>query len=108
MNTPLTSTLGSTIISTISGAITGGLFGPGALLAVPVLNTVASLLKVPEATNPQQTALLAQVRTWVAENRGPTDAELDAFKATRDDLDAQLRAGVAAIETGGAGKPGNG
>lgn len=75
------------IASTVSSA-----FGKDAARLAPVLNTLASFAELPAETRGAQQALLDQVNTWVAESRGPTDAELDAFKATRETLDAQLRA----------------
>lgn len=78
-------------------------FGKDAARLSPVLNTLASFAELPAETKADQEALLAQVKTWVAENRGPTDAELDAFKAARDDMDAKLRAARANLgdNTGG-------
>lgn len=63
----------------------------------PYLNTLASFAELPEETRAEQEALLAQVEAWIEEKRPPTDAELDAFKAVRDDLDAKLRAARASI-----------
>jgi hypothetical protein len=77
-------------------------FGKDAARLQPVLNVVAGFAELPAETKADQEALLEQVKTWVAENRGPTDAELDAFKVSRDALDAQLRAARAAVDnTGG-------
>ncbi len=78
-------------------------FGKDAAKLAPVLNTVASFAELPAETRPAQQALLDQVNTWVAEGRGPTDEELDAFKAKREELDAQLRAAREAL-----GHPPNG
>lgn len=88
-------------LSTVAGLT--DVFGKGAEKLQPVLNTLASFAELPAETRADQEALLAQVKTWIAENRGPTDAELDAFKATRDDLDAKLRAAREALGTGNTG-----
>ncbi len=80
------------ILRSIAAATSLDLFGEKASRLVPVLNTIAALAELPESLRPQAEALKAQVEAWVAEKRGPTDAELDAFKTQRDDLDAQLRA----------------
>lgn len=69
-----------------------GVFGKDAARLAPVLNTLASFAELPAETHAAQVTLLEQVNTWVAEKRGPTDGELDAFKTARDALDAQLRA----------------
>ncbi len=73
-------------------------FGKGAEKLVPVINTLASFAELPAETKADQEALLTQVRTWVAENRGPTDEELDAFKTARDAMDEKLRAARAALD----------
>lgn len=86
-------------LSTVAGL--SDVFGKDAVKLQPVLNTLASFAELPAETKADQEALLAQVKTWIAENRGPTDAELDAFKASRDDLDAKLRAARANLPNGG-------
>ena len=87
------------ILRALAGAVSlKDVFGGDVGKLAPVLNTVAALAEVPDFTRAQQEALLAQVKTWVAENRGPTDAELDAFKDTRDVLDQKLKAALAALE----------
>lgn len=88
--------MNSTLIAMILRALgmassISSVFGKDAARLAPVLNTLASFAELPAETLPAQQALLDQVNTWVAENRGPTDEELEAFKATRDSLDAQLR-----------------
>lgn len=85
-----------TIISAIlrSLAAAAGMsdvFGKNAARLSPILDTLAAFTALPDVTRPAQEALRAMVDTWVAENRGPTDAELDSLKADRDSLDAQLR-----------------
>lgn len=66
-------------------------FGKGGEKLAPILNTLAGFAELPEETRAEQEALLEQVRGWVAENRSPTDAELDALKSRRDELDARLK-----------------
>ena len=65
-----------------------------------VLNSAASLAELPAELEPQRKALVAMVQLWVDENRAPTDAELDQLKATRDELDAQLRQLQAELDRG--------
>jgi len=77
-----------------------GVFGNAAARLAPLLNTLASFAELPEKTRPHQEALLEQVRTWVRENRPPSDAELAEFQATIADLDAQLRALQESLKSG--------
>jgi hypothetical protein len=73
-------------------------FGKDAAKLAPVLRTLGHLASLPAETKADQDALLAQVQTWVRENRGPTDEEIDAFTAARDALDEKLRAARANLE----------
>lgn len=89
--------MNSTMIALILRALASAasltdVFGKRGERAAPILDTIAGFVELPLETRAEQEALLEQVRGWVRENRGPTDAELDAFKARRDQLDAQLRA----------------
>lgn len=88
----------SMILRSLAGAVTmPELFGEKAAKLGPILNTLGSLAEVPAALEPERQALLKQVQSWVDENRGPTDAELDAFKADRDDLDQRARQALASL-----------
>lgn len=89
----------SMILRSLAGAVTmPGIFGEGAAKLSPVLNTLGALAEVPAELEPVRQQLLDQVQTWVNENRGPTDAELDQFKATRDELDERARKDLAALD----------
>jgi hypothetical protein len=68
----------------------GQIFGGQNEKLAPILNTLAALAALPDATRPAQDALLALVRVWIAEKRGPTDAELDTFRDVRNELDLEL------------------
>lgn len=88
----------SMILRSLAGAVVmPELFGDKAAKLAPVLNTLGSLAEVPAALEPERQALLSQVQGWVDRKEPPSDAELDAFKAARDDLDARARAALASL-----------
>ncbi len=89
MNSPIIALI---LRALASAAQLTDVFGRGGQRAAPILDTIASFVELPLETRAEQEALLAQVKGWVEANRGPTDAELDALRARRDELDAQLRA----------------
>lgn len=89
------------ILRALAGAVSiPGLFGDKASKLSPILNTLGSLAEIPAALEPERAALLEQIQRWTDEKRGPTDEELAAFKAQRDDLDQKLR--DARAQLGGA------
>lgn len=86
------------ILRALAGAASlPDVFGRNGERVAPILDTVARFAELPAATLAEQKALLEQVQGWVRENRGPTDAELDALKARRDQLDEALRAVAASL-----------
>lgn len=90
------------ILRALGGALAQpALFGENASKLAPYLNTLASFAEVPEHLEPERTALLEQIQRWTAENRGPTDEELAAFRTQRDDLDAKLREARAKLDAPG-------
>lgn len=89
------------ILRALAGAIAQPqLFGDKAAKLAPYLNTLGALAEVPASLEPERTALLEQIHRWTTEARGPTDEELDVFRAQRDELDQKLRAARDAL--GGA------
>lgn len=81
------------LLRAVAGAVqVPEVFGPKAGKLAPVLTTLASFADLPEKLEPERAALLEQVQRWVDEKREPTDEELDAFRARRDELDALIRA----------------
>ncbi len=68
-----------------------GIFGNSVARFAPILHTLASFAELPEKTRVHQEALLELVRTWVRENRPPSDAELAELQATVATLDEELR-----------------
>jgi hypothetical protein len=87
------------ILRALGGALVSvpDVFGPKAAKLSPILNTLGALAEVPAALEPEREALLEQIQRWVDEKREPTDAELDAFKDQRDELDQKLRDARAAL-----------
>lgn len=86
------------ILRALAGAVAQpAVFGEKAAKLAPYLNTLGSLAEVPASLEPERAALLEQIHRWTSEDRGPTDEELDAFKAQRDDLDQKLRDARAAL-----------
>lgn len=73
----------------------GGHDGPAKI--APILDTLASISEVPAGLEKERAALIATVDSWVKENRGPTLEELEAFKATRDELDKRAQAALASL-----------
>lgn len=102
--TPSIATIGA-LLRALAGAarmpeVFGGSDGPAKI--APILDTLASVAEVPAELEPERVALLEQVQRWVDENRGPTMEELNAFKATRDELDNRAKAALASLPPKGA------
>lgn len=96
MSTPLASI--ALILRALAGATAvREVFGDHPERIRVVLDTLASIAELPTDTQLAREALLAQVHRWVAERRGPTDAELNALTEMRLDLDAQIRAALSRI-----------
>lgn len=91
------------ILRSLASAASLELFGGKTAALAPILNTIASLSELPEATRPAAEALLAQVRGWVEEKRAPTLEELEEFEVRRNALDDELRALRAGLETPNGG-----
>lgn len=89
------------ILQALSALMNSGILGTSAAAVtskvVPIIDTIASLASLPDQFEPQRQALLAQVQSWVTENREPTDDELAAIQSQRDDLFAQAEAARAAL-----------
>lgn len=85
------------ILSALGSAASAGLLGGKVAAFAPVFGTLEQLATLPDQFATERSALLAQVQGWVASGVGPTDAELDAFKSTRDSLFDQAQKALAAL-----------
>lgn len=86
------------ILEALGAAASSGLLGSKVASLAPMLSNLADLATVPTEFESERAALLAQVQGWVAAGVEPTDAELDAFAASRTDIATRAAAARAALD----------